>query len=83
MVRTLCKLRELLLNWFLAEGEIPSGTVKGLNNKVKLTMGKWYGFRTENANKLVFLTEFATYTSQHLPTFFAGEDCQKNTVHLF
>ena len=49
MAGTLRKHKELLLNWFAAEGEISSGTVEGFNNKAKLTMRKAYGFRTENA----------------------------------
>jgi len=41
--------RELILNWFRAKGAISSGIVEGLNNKVKLTMRKSYGFRTYDA----------------------------------
>lgn len=44
--------RELILNWFEARGTISSGVVEGLNNKVKLTTRKSYGFRTEDAVKL-------------------------------
>jgi hypothetical protein len=36
-----------LLNWFRAKGEISAGIVKDLNNKAKLAMRKWYGFRTD------------------------------------
>jgi transposase len=52
VVETLRSHRELLLNWFEAQGAISSGVVEGLNNKVKLTTRKSYGFRTENAVKL-------------------------------
>ena len=41
--------RELILNWFRAKGTVSSGTVEGLNNKVKLTTRKSYGFRTFEA----------------------------------
>jgi transposase len=41
--------RALILNWFRAKGTISSGTVEGLNNKVKLTTRKSYGFRTFEA----------------------------------
>jgi len=41
--------RELILNWFRARGEISSGAVEGLNNKLKLTTRKAYGFRTFGA----------------------------------
>jgi transposase len=40
---------ELILNWFLAKGTISAGMVEGFNNKVKLTMRKAYGYRTEKA----------------------------------
>jgi len=35
----------LILNWFAAKKEYSSGIVEGLNNKVKLTIRKAYGFR--------------------------------------
>jgi len=38
--------KELILNWFKAEGELSSGVVEGLNNKAKLTIRKAYGFRS-------------------------------------
>jgi len=41
--------RELILNWFRAQGAISSGIVEGLNNKRKLTTRKSYGFRTYEA----------------------------------
>jgi len=49
VARTLRRHRELLLNWFHAQGTISAGVVEGLNNKVKLTMRKSYGFRTYEA----------------------------------
>ena len=33
-------------NWFKAKGELSSGAVEGMNNKVKLLSRKSYGFRT-------------------------------------
>lgn len=44
--------RALILNWFEAGGALSSGVVEGLNNKVKLTTRKSYGFRTEEGVKL-------------------------------
>lgn len=44
--------RALILNWFEAGGTLSSGVVEGLNNKVKLTTRKSYGFRTEEGVKL-------------------------------
>jgi transposase len=41
--------RELILNWFVAEGRLSSGIVEGFNNKLKLITRKSYGFRTQEA----------------------------------
>ena len=49
VARSLREHRELILNWFRAKGMISAGIVEGLNNKVKLTMRKSYGFRTAEA----------------------------------
>jgi transposase len=55
VARTLRNHRELILNWFRAKGEVSSGAVEGLNNKVKLVTRKSYGFRTANVAKLALL----------------------------
>ena len=49
VAKTLRGKRELLLNWFRADGELSSGVVEGFNNKVKLVTRKSYGFRTQKA----------------------------------
>ena len=49
MAKTLRNKRELLLNWFRADGALSSGVVEGFNNKVKLITRKSYGFRTQKA----------------------------------
>jgi len=41
----------LILNWFRARGTISAGVTEGLNNKLKLTTRKAYGFRTFDAVK--------------------------------
>ena len=46
VARTLRKHKQLILNWFHANGTISAGTVEGFNNKAKLTIRKAYGFRT-------------------------------------
>jgi transposase len=46
VARTLRDHRDLILNWFKAEGRLSAGTVEGFNNKAKLTMRKAYGFRS-------------------------------------
>lgn len=53
--RTLRNHRELLLNYFRAKKQFSIGVVEGLNNKVKVTMRKSYGFRTFR------ITEIALY----------------------
>ena len=45
----------LILNYFRAKKQFSSGGVEGLNNKVKVTMRKSYGFRTFR------ITELALY----------------------
>ncbi len=47
--RLLREKRELILNWFHAEGKLSSGIVEGFNNKLKLITRKSYGFRTQQA----------------------------------
>src|SRR5689334_1119570 len=46
IARSLRNHRELILNYFRAQKQLPSGVVEGLNNKAKVTMRKSYGFRT-------------------------------------
>jgi transposase len=36
----------LILNWFRARGEVSSGAVEGLNNKIRVVTRRSYGFRT-------------------------------------
>jgi len=62
VARTLRSHRELILNWFRAHGELSSGAVEGLNNKVKLVTRKSYGFRTSEIAKLALLHNLG-----HLP----------------
>jgi len=44
--------RNLLLNWFKAKGEISSGAVEGLNNKIRVVTRRAYGFRTYDAMEI-------------------------------
>lgn len=43
---------ELILNWFKAKGEVSSGAVEGLNNKIRVVTRRSYGFRTYQAMEL-------------------------------
>lgn len=49
MAKTLRKHRDLLLNWFEADGKLSSGSVEGMNNKAKLSMKKAFGFKSYKA----------------------------------
>jgi len=44
--KTIRKHKALILNWFKAKKAFSCGIVEGLNNKVKLTIRKSYGFKT-------------------------------------
>lgn len=52
VARSLRDKRELLLNWFRADGVISAGIVEGFNNKLKLITRKSYGFRTQEAYEI-------------------------------
>ena len=49
VARSLRNHQAEILNWFRANGTISAGIVEGMNNKVKLTTRKAYGFRTYKA----------------------------------
>ena len=53
VARMLLSHRELLLNWFRAKKTISSGAIEGLNNKLKLTTRKSYGFRTFKVTEIM------------------------------
>ena len=46
MARSIREHRELILNWFRAKKQFSSGAVEGLNNKIKTTTKRSYGFRS-------------------------------------
>jgi transposase len=62
VARTLRNHRPLILNWFLAKGEVSSGAVEGLNDKVKLVTRKSYGFRTSKVAKLALFHNLGRLT---------------------
>jgi transposase len=43
----------LILNWFEARGQVSLGAVEGLNNRLKASLRKSYGFRTYKAIKVM------------------------------
>jgi transposase len=52
VARMLRAHEELILNWFRAKGEISSGAVEGLNNKIRVVTRRSYGFRTFHAMEI-------------------------------
>ena len=52
VARMLRAHEHLLLNWFKAKGEISSGAVEGLNNKIRVVTRRSYGFRTYEAMEI-------------------------------
>src|SRR5665811_248782 len=52
VARMLRKHEGLILNWFEAKGEVSSGAVEGLNNKIRVVTRRSYGFRTYKAMEL-------------------------------
>jgi transposase len=52
VARMLRSHEDLLMNWFKAKGEISSGAVEGLNNKIRVVTRRSYGFRTYPAMEI-------------------------------
>ncbi|VAX38358.1 hypothetical protein MNBD_PLANCTO02-1696 [hydrothermal vent metagenome] len=66
VAKMLRRKRELLLNWFRADGELSSGVVEGFNNKLKLITRKSYGFRTQKGYETAL---YHTLSNLPEPTF--------------
>jgi transposase len=52
VARMLRTHEHLLMNWFRAKGEISSGAVEGLNNKIRVVTRRSFGFRTYKAMEM-------------------------------
>jgi transposase len=52
VARMLRSHEPLILNCFRAKGEISSGAVEGLNNKIRVVTRRSYGFRTFKAMEI-------------------------------
>jgi transposase len=52
VARMLQSHQPLILNWFRAKGELSSGPVEGLNNKIRVVTRRAYGFRTYDAMEI-------------------------------
>ncbi len=66
MAGTLRRHRELLLNWFVAKGEISSGSVEGMNTKAKVALRKSYGFKTFDVYETVLYHELGKLPEHEL-----------------
>ena len=73
VARMLRKHRPLLLNWFRAKKRISSGVVEGLNNRLKLTLRKAYGFRTFEAVEVALYHTLGALPEPNGPTNSAKE----------
>ena len=51
----------MILNYFRAKKKFSSGVVEGLNNKVKVTTRKSYGFRTFRVTEWRCITHLGNY----------------------
>jgi transposase len=52
VARMLRSHERLILNWFKAKGQVSSGAVEGLNNKIRVVTRRAYGFRTFQAMEI-------------------------------
>ena len=76
VARMLRPHEELLLSWFRAKGEISTGTVEGLNNKIRVVTvvtRRSYGFRTDDAMEMAFITRWDDFPNPNQPKDFAEE----------
>jgi transposase len=53
IARMLRSHKPLILNWFEARGQVSLGAVEGLNNRLKASLRRSYGFRTYRAIKVM------------------------------
>lgn len=73
MARTLRRHQPLILNWFLAKGELSSGPVAGLNNKVRVTTRRASVFAPSEPWKSHSTKTLENYPFRHEPTDSADE----------
>jgi len=72
VARSLRAHEGLILNWFAAKKEYSSGIVEGLNNKVKLTIRKAYGFRELEVAQVAIYHALAKLPEPKLDQRFCG-----------
>ena len=62
VARMLRRHEPLILNWFRAKGELSSGAVEGLNNKIRVITRRAYGFRTFEALEVALYHQLGKLT---------------------
>jgi transposase len=65
VARMLRSHEKLLMNWFKAKGEISSGAVEGLNNKIRVVTRRSYGFRTYKAMEIALYHNLGRLPEPH------------------
>jgi transposase len=63
----------LILNWFQAKGEISTGAVEGLNNKIRVVTRRSYGFRNFKAMEVAIDHTLGRLPEPESPTDSAEE----------
>jgi transposase len=63
---SLTQHHELLLNYFRAKKAISGGVIEGLNNKVKVTFRRSYGFRTDKAREMALFHVLGDLPEPHV-----------------
>ena len=64
--------RDLVFNWFRAEGKLSAGIVEGFSNKLKRTTRKAYGFRTQEAWEIALYHNLGALPQAKLTHEFCG-----------
>ena len=73
VAKSLRRHRNLILNWFRAQGTISAGVVEGLNGVVKLMTRKAFGFRTAKGIEIALFHGLRCFQSRNQPTDSAEE----------
>ena len=81
VARMLRAHEELILNWFRAKGEISSGAVEGLNNKIRVVTRRSYGFRTYEAMEIALYHKLGRLPEPESTHISAEEAESQGSVH--
>lgn len=73
IARSLRKHRELILNWFRAEGTTSTDALGGLNTKANLVTGKAFRYSSHKMIEIALHHTLGELPDPELPTDFDGE----------